>query len=161
LTGTTVFVFNLPRYALGLPFVPEAAVDDGLLDLLVFRDAGPFHALYYLWKVLCRSHLDEPGVFHRRVRKVIVSAAEKVPVQLDGDPGGYIMPAGAPQELQGHAAGRDGVSRATPRDQIMLDHEKNGGRIVEILPGSLEVIPGKKGGTGAISLPRASDGLAG
>ena len=51
LTGTTVFVFNLPRYALGLPFVPTARDDDGWLDLVVFREPGPFQALYYLWKV--------------------------------------------------------------------------------------------------------------
>ena len=37
LEGTTVFIFNLPRYALGLPFAPHASQDDGLLDLVVFR----------------------------------------------------------------------------------------------------------------------------
>ena len=42
LTGTTVFVFNAPRYALGLPFVPTARDDDGWLDLIVFRKPGPF-----------------------------------------------------------------------------------------------------------------------
>ena len=68
LTGTTVFVFNLPRYALGLPFAPTARGDDGLLDLVVFRNAGPFQALYYLWLVVRSLHLDTPSVFHRRVR---------------------------------------------------------------------------------------------
>jgi diacylglycerol kinase (ATP) len=90
LTGTTVFLFNLPRYALGLPFAPTARGDDGLLDLIVFRNAGPFQALYYLWLVVRSLHLDTPGVFHRRVRRVVVSSAETVPVQLDGDPGGYL-----------------------------------------------------------------------
>jgi diacylglycerol kinase family enzyme len=33
LTGTTAFVFNLPRYALGLPFAPAALGDDGWLAL--------------------------------------------------------------------------------------------------------------------------------
>jgi diacylglycerol kinase (ATP) len=92
LTGTTVFLFNLPRYALGLPFAPTARGDDGLLDLIVFRNAGPFQALYYLWLVVRSLHLDTPGVFHRRVRRVVVSSAETVPVQLDGDPGGYVAP---------------------------------------------------------------------
>jgi diacylglycerol kinase family enzyme len=90
LTGTTVFVFNLPRYALGLPFAPTARGDDGLLDLVVFRNAGSFQALYYLWLVVRGLHLDTPGVFHRRVRRVAVTASEAVPVQLDGDPGGYV-----------------------------------------------------------------------
>jgi diacylglycerol kinase family enzyme len=90
LTGTTVFLFNLPRYALGLPFAPSALADDGLLDLIVFRNAGPFQALYYLWLVLRGLHLGTPGVYHRRVRKVVVTAAERVPIQLDGDPNGYV-----------------------------------------------------------------------
>ena len=70
LEGTTVFVFNLPRYALGLPFAPTACQDDGLLDLVVFREPGPFQALYYLWRVFRGTHLDHPGVFHRRIRRV-------------------------------------------------------------------------------------------
>src|SRR5207302_5680668 len=51
LIGSNIFVFNLPRYALGLPFAPSARGGDGLLDLLVFREAGPFHALRYLWLI--------------------------------------------------------------------------------------------------------------
>jgi diacylglycerol kinase (ATP) len=96
LTGTSVFVFNLPRYALGLPFAPAALGDDGLLDLVVFRNAGPFQALYYLWLVVRGLHLDTPGVFHRRVRKVVVSSVAPVPVQLDGDPGGHVAAGDGP-----------------------------------------------------------------
>jgi diacylglycerol kinase family enzyme len=92
LTGTTAFLFNLPRYALGLPFAPTASGSDGLLDLVVFRDPGPWRALQYLWLVLRRLHLRRPGVFHRRVRRVTVSTAGAVPVQLDGDPGGRVDP---------------------------------------------------------------------
>ena len=92
LTGTTVFVFNLPRYALGLPFAPSARDDDGLLDLVVFRKPGPFHALRYLWLVFRRLHLRRKGVMHRTVRRVSISSASAVPVQLDGDPGGVLEP---------------------------------------------------------------------
>ncbi len=95
LTGTTVFLFNLPRYALGLPFAPAARGDDGWLDLVVFRAAGPFQALHYLWTVIRGVHLQQPGVFHRRVRRVTVTASETVPVQLDGDPGGFVEAGGS------------------------------------------------------------------
>jgi diacylglycerol kinase family enzyme len=37
-------------------------------------------------------HLKREGVEHRRVRRVEVSATETVPVQLDGDPGGFVSP---------------------------------------------------------------------
>ncbi len=94
LTGTTAFVFNLPRYALGLPFAPSAVGDDGWLDLVVFRDPGAFRALHYLWLVVRGLHLDRPGIEHRRVRRVAIEAAATVPIQLDGDPGGAIEPGG-------------------------------------------------------------------
>jgi diacylglycerol kinase (ATP) len=96
LVGTTVFVFNLPRYALGLPFAPSALGDDGWLDLVVFREPGPFRALHYLWLVVRGLHLDRPGITHRRVRRVAIEATGAVPIQLDGDPGGVIRPGEAP-----------------------------------------------------------------
>jgi diacylglycerol kinase (ATP) len=102
LSGTTVFLFNAPRYALGLPFVPEARDDDGWLDLLIFRDPGPFKALYYLWKVFRGTHLELPSVFHRRVKSAVVTAEETVPVQIDGDPGGDL---GGRTEVDGTVGG--------------------------------------------------------
>lgn len=99
LRGTTAFVFNLPRYALGLPFAPEARGDDGLLNLVLFRDPGPLSALRYLWLVLRGLHLRRSGVFHRRVRRVEIAASAAVPVQLDGDPGGAVGP-GSPWTLE-------------------------------------------------------------
>ena len=96
LAGTTAFVFNLPRYALGLPFAPTARGDDGWLDLVVFRDPGAFRALHYLWLVVRGLHLKRPGITHRRVRRVTIEAAAPVPVQLDGDPGGVIEPGEPP-----------------------------------------------------------------
>lgn len=94
IVGSMAFVFNLPTYALGLPIAPTARGDDGWLDLVVFRDPGPMRALRYLWLVFRGRHLREPGVEHRRVRRVTATATEPVPVQLDGDPCGRIDRAG-------------------------------------------------------------------
>ena len=96
LNGSTAFVFNLPRYALGLPFAPSALGDDGWLDLIVFRDPGALPSLRYLWLVLRGIHLHRPGIHHRRVRRVTIVPDSPVPVQLDGDPGGLVHAAGGP-----------------------------------------------------------------
>lgn len=97
LTGTTAFLFNLPRYALKLQFAPEARGDDGLLDLVVFRDPGPLRALRYLWLVFRGLHLRRPGVYHRKVTRASIQSDSNVPVQLDGDPGGsLLLPGGQP-----------------------------------------------------------------
>lgn len=103
LLGTSVFVFNLPRYALGLPFAPDARADDGLLDLVVFRDPGPLNALRYLWLVLRGLHLKAPGVEHRHVRRLVVRSDQPVPFQLDGDPGGSLDSEGTVIEVEPHA----------------------------------------------------------
>jgi diacylglycerol kinase (ATP) len=120
LSGTTVFLFNAPRYALGFPFVPGARDDDGWLDLLIFRDPGPFKALYYLWKVFWGTHLGLPSVFHRRVKSALVTADETVPVQIDGDPGGDL----------GKSTEADGTA---------------GGWTVEIVPQAIEVYAPERG----------------
>jgi diacylglycerol kinase (ATP) len=92
IVGTTAFLFNLPRYALGLPFAPKAVGNDGRLDLVVFREPGAFRALHYLWLVLCGLHLRRKDVMHRRVRAASISCLQPVPFQLDGDPGGILDP---------------------------------------------------------------------
>lgn len=160
MAGTTVFIFNLPRYALGLPFAPEAQEDDGWLDLLVFRDAGALRALYYLWKVLRGSHLEEPGVFHRRVRKVVVTADEPVPVQLDGDPAGCVLPLIGGKDGVACAA-FEGESRSEERDDAVQECQSGPGWSVEVLPATLEVIPAEPRRGGSVRLPVASDGVAG
>ena len=90
MTPVTVAPRCLASWTALVPIAPEARGDDGLLDLIVFRDPGPFHALRYLWLVFLGIHLRKAGVEHRRVRSAAITAAEPVPVQLDGDPGGLV-----------------------------------------------------------------------
>jgi diacylglycerol kinase (ATP) len=134
LTGTSVFVFNAPCYALGLPFVPSARDDDGWLDIIVFRKPGPFQALYYLWKVFRGTHLDDPSVFHRRAKKVVVTSHHCIPVQIDGDPGGH-LPA---QTMADPAAGWS----------------------VEVIPAALDVIAAASRRVRPARVPLASDGVS-
>ena len=126
LVGTTIFAFNLPRYALNLPFAPSALQDDGLLDLVVFRDPGPFQALYYLWRVVLGTHFQLAGVFHRRVRRISLSSRGAVPIQIDGDPGGRLLPI---SPATGKPPGEDRESPTT-RDLWTI----------EILPQALSVL---------------------
>jgi len=123
LEGTTVFIFNLPRYALGLPFAPHASQDDGLLDLVVFRKPGAFQALYYLWQVLLGTHLNHPEVFHRRVRRVCLTSQASVPSQLDGDPAGHLAP-------YPHSVSADQQADSMPGH----------GLTIEVVPGAVDLI---------------------
>lgn len=130
LAGTTVFVFNAPCYALGLPFAPTAVDNDGWLDLVVFRKPGPLQALNYLWKVFRGTHLQDPSVHHRRVKNIEVTGRGMIPVQIDGDPGGHVLPEGS----------IDSGPKWT----------------VEVVPSVLDVIVGSSDRVRALPLPRAS-----
>jgi diacylglycerol kinase family enzyme len=90
LHGGTVFVFNLPRYALGLPIAADGSAEDGMLDLCVFERPGVLELLRYLAAVVARQHHGLPDFFHRRVRRVRLSSFKPAPIQMDGDPGGSL-----------------------------------------------------------------------
>ena len=90
LCGAMAFVFNVPRYGLGLPIAAEAIPDDGLLDLYVFKRPGPFALARYVLAILRGRHLGLPDVCHRRARGFRLSSPAPVPLQTDGDPAGWL-----------------------------------------------------------------------
>lgn len=87
--GCHAFIFNIPRYALNLPFAPEALPSDGLLDFVVLQKPGLRRAVAYLWAVKRRRHLYRPDVFHGRARAITLTSDQPVPLQTDGDPAGF------------------------------------------------------------------------
>lgn len=82
-----LLAFNLPCYARGLPFAPEASGADGMLDLCAFEQGSLWSNLRYLWHVLRSRHHVLPDVALTRVRKFRIEAADDMPVavQADGD----------------------------------------------------------------------------
>ncbi len=87
--GRLVMVANLPEYALGLPIAGDAAGDDGLLDLRIFKRRSAFQMIRYLINVALRRHEELADVRVARVRTVRIESKVPVPVQCDGDPAGF------------------------------------------------------------------------
>lgn len=85
-----VFVVNLPRYAGGLSFAPQASGTDGLLDVCTFKEGSLMYGLMYLGGVMLGQHEVMQDFTHVQTRKLRVEAAGPVPLQLDGDPGGEL-----------------------------------------------------------------------
>jgi len=89
-----VFVFNVPRYAMNLPIVPDADPADGQLDLCTFRGGNLFRGILYLFAVLVRQHRKWRYSHIERFTKIRIEADEDsggpIPFQLDGDPGGIL-----------------------------------------------------------------------
>jgi diacylglycerol kinase (ATP) len=90
LRGAAVFLFNMPRYGLGLPIAQSARPDDGRLDLWVFERPGVWNLARYLCAVLAGRHQDLRDVQHRLVKEVCLTAEGQVPLQTDGDSAGWL-----------------------------------------------------------------------
>jgi diacylglycerol kinase (ATP) len=85
LEGGYAAVTNIPHYAGKYILVPGADPFDGVLDLVVFQ-ARTRTAFLKLYPHLYRSTLlEQPGVEHRRVRRVRLEASAGARYQLDGD----------------------------------------------------------------------------
>ncbi len=84
------FVFNAPRYAMGLPIVSGADALDGKLDLCGFRGGNLINGLMYLVGIVTRQHRRWRDTVIRKVSRIRIEADEPVPFQIDGDPGGYL-----------------------------------------------------------------------
>lgn len=93
-----LFVFNVPRYAAGLQFCPQADPLDGLLDVCTFQRPGRWRAIHYLMRLWFGSHQRLADFQHSTTAGLSVSihpAARQavdrpIPFQLDGDPGGVL-----------------------------------------------------------------------
>ncbi len=84
------FVFNAPRYAMGLPIADGADAMDGKLDLCGFRGGNLINGLMYLAGIVTRQHRRWRDTVMRQVTRICVEADEPVPFQIDGDPGGHL-----------------------------------------------------------------------
>lgn len=85
-----VFVVNLPRYAGGLSFAPQASGTDGLLDICTFKEGSLMYGLMYLGGVMLGQHEGMQDFTRVQTTRLRVETAGKAPFQLDGDPGGEL-----------------------------------------------------------------------
>ena len=90
LTAKWAFIFNVPRYAMNLPIISDADPQDGRLDLCTFRGGNLIRGLFYLSAVVLRQHRRWAQTEFRQFEKVVIESDERVPYQLDGDPGGVL-----------------------------------------------------------------------
>lgn len=83
--GSFVLVGNGRLYGGPFPFFKHAIIDDGLLDVLVFKQLGYIELIKYLQNVIFTSDITLPEVEYFQTRRLRVSSEEDVPVELDGE----------------------------------------------------------------------------
>ncbi|HUG67792.1 MAG TPA: diacylglycerol kinase family protein [Pirellulaceae bacterium] len=90
ITARWAFVVNLPRYAGGLRIAPDASGNDGLLDVCTFKDGSLWSGLRYLSGVILGQHASWDDCVTVRAAKIRIDSDSPVPLQLDGDPSGFL-----------------------------------------------------------------------
>jgi YegS/Rv2252/BmrU family lipid kinase len=85
-TGQGVLVGNLGRLQGGLPVMPDARPDDGLLDVAVLQTRTVADWLALAVRVLLRRRSKDPQLELFQARRVEVSCDRPQPVERDGDP---------------------------------------------------------------------------
>jgi YegS/Rv2252/BmrU family lipid kinase len=86
--GQGVLVGNLGRLQGGLPVMPDARPDDGLLDVAVLRTRTLPDWVRLAVRVLLRRRRKDPELEVFRARRVEVRCDRPQPVERDGDPAG-------------------------------------------------------------------------
>ena len=85
-TGQGVLTGNLGRLQGGLPVMPDARPDDGLLDVAVLQTRTVLDWLTLAWRVLARRPRKDPQLELFTARRVEISCDRPQPVERDGDP---------------------------------------------------------------------------
>ncbi len=82
--GTAILVTcaNSTTFGHGMIAAPNAKIDDGLLDVVILRDAGRISTLKALKQVYAGTHLSHPAVLSSRAREVRIETGGQV---IDGD----------------------------------------------------------------------------
>jgi YegS/Rv2252/BmrU family lipid kinase len=81
----TVVVGNVGKLQGGIPLLPDAEPDDGLLDVVVLAPRHAFDWARLAGRVVRRARVPDRAMERFRVRHVVIEAAQPQPRQLDGD----------------------------------------------------------------------------
>jgi diacylglycerol kinase (ATP) len=80
-----VLVGNGRLYGGPFPFFKHALIDDGLLDVILFKQLGYLEIIKYLQNVVFTSDITLPEVEYFQTRRLTIRSEENVPVELDGE----------------------------------------------------------------------------
>jgi YegS/Rv2252/BmrU family lipid kinase len=84
--GYSVAVSNSGVYGSGMYLVPDARLDDGMLDVVLAHDISKPRYLANVPKVFKGTHVDEPGLEILRAEEITIAADRPFTAYADGDP---------------------------------------------------------------------------
>ena len=83
--GSFVLVGNGRLYGGRFPFFKQAVMNDGLLDVIVFKRLNYVDIIRYLQDVVFTPQISSPEVDYFQTKHLRVTSDESVPVEIDGE----------------------------------------------------------------------------
>jgi diacylglycerol kinase (ATP) len=83
--GSFVLVGNGRLYGGPFPFFKNAVIDDGLFDVVIFKQLGYLEIIKYMQNVIFSSKIRLPEVEYFQSERLRVTSEEEVPVEIDGE----------------------------------------------------------------------------
>jgi diacylglycerol kinase (ATP) len=95
--GKTVFrdapalamVGNVREYGTGFAILPDARPDDQLLDICVMPCSSRGKLVRLFLAAMTGDHITWEGVVYMKGKQIRIDSPDRVPVQVDGEPGGH------------------------------------------------------------------------
>ncbi len=81
-----IVVSNIQLYGGMIAIGAKACVNDGKLDVCIFKGGGFFTFAQQAMKVLAHKHLEDPQVEYYQCREIVVESAHPLPIHVDGEP---------------------------------------------------------------------------
>jgi diacylglycerol kinase family enzyme len=82
----TVVIGNVGYLTAGIPLLPDAAIDDGVLDVVLVSPRRFLSWLPLVWRVMSKGKRTDDALNRMTGKKVVLRTAHEIPRQLDGDP---------------------------------------------------------------------------
>ncbi len=87
-SGLQISICNSPYYGARLQFAPNAVMDDGFLDVLIYKNFSKFAYIRHAISISQGQRALALKVTQRKVKTVRVRALQPVPIHADGVPKG-------------------------------------------------------------------------
>jgi diacylglycerol kinase family enzyme len=81
-----IVISNVQLYGGVLPIGARACVDDGLLDVCVFKGEGLLNYVQHVFKVAARRHLHDADIEYDQCQEIAIQPADALPVHVDDEP---------------------------------------------------------------------------
>jgi len=89
-SGILVVVSNTHFYGGTHQMTPYAEIDDGFLDVVIYKGRTQLDLVKFAINVVSRQHINMSDVLYYRVKKVSLNSCKETPVQVDGDHIGFL-----------------------------------------------------------------------